>query len=164
MRNAEAAGRISLGLFFAETNGNQNIENARSNKYKGSLQTGPSEDQNGRNKWGSDKEVDNSLRSCTEPSRRQGRGTGRQSGSPVQPLDRRKRWPDERTRRPFPANTGDRENAPNPIDQLKLFELIQIIPTPTRSALKSGSLVDYRVSNRRSWISAKQQHLRLWTG
>ena len=37
---ADAAGRISLGLFFAETNGNQNIGNARSNNYKGSLQTG----------------------------------------------------------------------------------------------------------------------------
>ena len=49
--NAEAAGRISLGLFFAETNGNQNIGNARSNKYKGSLQTGVPEDQNGRRKW-----------------------------------------------------------------------------------------------------------------
>ena len=49
--HAEAAGRISLGLFFAETNGNQNIGNARSNKYKGSLQTGVSEDQNGRRKW-----------------------------------------------------------------------------------------------------------------
>src|SRR5207253_9620218 len=49
--NAEAAGRISLALFFAETNGNQNIGNARSNKYKGSFQTGQSEDQNGRKKW-----------------------------------------------------------------------------------------------------------------
>src|ERR1700724_4383013 len=49
--NAEAAGRISLGLFFAETNGNQNAGNARSNRYKGSLQTGLSEDQNGRRKW-----------------------------------------------------------------------------------------------------------------
>src|SRR5207253_11438515 len=49
--NAEAAGRISLGLFFAETNGKQNIGNARSNTYKGSFQTGPSEDQNGRRKW-----------------------------------------------------------------------------------------------------------------
>ena len=48
---AEAAGRISLGLFFAETNGNQNIGNARSNKYKGSFQTGTSEDANGRRKW-----------------------------------------------------------------------------------------------------------------
>ena len=49
--NADAAGRISLGLFFAETNGNQNIGNARSNTYKGSFQTGPSEDRNGRKKW-----------------------------------------------------------------------------------------------------------------
>src|ERR687892_1144509 len=49
--SAEAAGRISLGLFFAETNGNQNIGNARSNKYKGSLQTGVPEDQNGRRRW-----------------------------------------------------------------------------------------------------------------
>src|SRR5262249_59954869 len=48
---ADAAGRISLGLFFAETNGNQNIGNARSNKYKGSLQTGVSEDQTGQSKW-----------------------------------------------------------------------------------------------------------------
>jgi hypothetical protein len=35
----------------------------------------------------------------------------------------------------------------NPIDQMKLFELIQIIPSPTRSALRSGSLLDYRVSD-----------------
>src|SRR5215472_10776561 len=49
--NADAAGRISLGLFFAETNGNQNVGNGRSNTYKGSFQTGPSEDQNGRRKW-----------------------------------------------------------------------------------------------------------------
>src|SRR6202789_3389911 len=49
--NAEAAGRISLGLFFAETNGNQNVGNGRSNKYKGSFQTGLSEDRNGRIKW-----------------------------------------------------------------------------------------------------------------
>jgi hypothetical protein len=49
--NAETAGRISLGLFFAETNGYQNVGNGRSNTYKGSFQTGPSEDQNGRKKW-----------------------------------------------------------------------------------------------------------------
>ena len=40
-----------MGLFFAETNGNQNIGNARSNTYKGSFQTGPSEDRNGQVKW-----------------------------------------------------------------------------------------------------------------
>ena len=36
---------------------------------------------------------------------------------------------------------------PNPIDQMKFFELIQIIPSPTKSALRSGSLLDYRVSD-----------------
>src|SRR5262249_52781723 len=49
--NAQVAGLISLGIFFAETNGNQNIGNARSNTYKGSLQTGISEDRNGQRKW-----------------------------------------------------------------------------------------------------------------
>src|SRR6201992_4376044 len=49
--NAEIAGRIGLGIFFAETNGNQNIGNGRSNKYKGSFQTGVSEDHNGQKKW-----------------------------------------------------------------------------------------------------------------
>jgi hypothetical protein len=49
--HAEAAGRISLGLFFAETNGKQNVRNGRSNTYMGSFQTGPSEDRNGRRKW-----------------------------------------------------------------------------------------------------------------
>src|SRR3954468_21599326 len=49
--HADAAGRISLGLFFAETNGKQNVRNGRSNTYMGSFQTGPSEDRNGRRKW-----------------------------------------------------------------------------------------------------------------
>jgi hypothetical protein len=49
--NAKVAGRISLGVFFAETNGIHNIGNARSNTCKGSLQTGVSEDQNGQKKW-----------------------------------------------------------------------------------------------------------------
>jgi hypothetical protein len=35
--HADAAGRISLGLFYAETNGKQNVRNARSNTYMGSL-------------------------------------------------------------------------------------------------------------------------------
>jgi len=30
---------------------------------------------------------------------------------------------------------------------MKLFELIQIIPSPTKSALRSGAVVDYRVSD-----------------
>ena len=51
MSNAEVAGRVSLGMFFAETNGNQNMGNARSSKYKGSYQTGVDEDRNGQKKW-----------------------------------------------------------------------------------------------------------------
>ena len=36
---------------------------------------------------------------------------------------------------------------PDPIDQMKLFELIQIVPSPTRSALRSGEFLNYRVSD-----------------
>ena len=32
---------------------------------------------------------------------------------------------------------------------MKLFELIQIVPSPTKAALRSGSLADYRVSEPR---------------
>jgi hypothetical protein len=32
---------------------------------------------------------------------------------------------------------------------MKLFELIQIIPTPTRAALASGNFAAYRISNSR---------------
>jgi hypothetical protein len=38
---------------------------------------------------------------------------------------------------------------PDEIDQMKLFELIQIVPTPTRAALASGNVAAYRVSDRR---------------
>src|SRR5712672_2593984 len=147
--NAEAAGRISLGLFFAETNGNQNVGNARSNRYKGSLQTGPSEDQNGRTKWAAIKNAIAafdpalSLRDDKEEAR-------------VGNLDRRfNHWTAVRDALVsahadiFPQVPAIVKTLPNPIDQMKLFELIQIIPTPTRSALRSGNLVNYRISEPR---------------
>ncbi len=59
---------------------------------------------------GGDQKVDRSLRSCTGRPRRPGRGAGRQFGSSIQSLDRRERRPDERARRPVPADTGDRES------------------------------------------------------
>ena len=59
--NAEVAGRISLGVFFAETNGKQNVGNARSNTYKGSLQTSQLEDRSGQKKMGSNQKVDKYL-------------------------------------------------------------------------------------------------------
>ena len=143
--DAKTAGRISLGLFFAETNGNQNIENARSNKYKGSFQTGPSEDQNGRRKWaairqsiaGFDPTL--GLRDNKEEAR-------------VGKLDHRfNHWTAVRDGLMnahadiFPRVPAIVKTVPNPIDQMKLFELIQIIPTPTRSALSTSNLVSYRV-------------------
>ena len=145
--HADAAGRISLGLFFAETNGKQNVRNGRSNTYMGSFQTGPSEDRNGRRKWQAIKSeiaaVDAAL------SARDDKEEARASG-----IDRRfNHWTNVRDGlmnahaelfREIPAIV---KTLPDPIDQMKLFELIQIVPTPTRAALKSGDLLNYRVSN-----------------
>jgi hypothetical protein len=145
--NAEVAGRISLGLFFAETNGNQNVGNARSNKYKGSLQTGPSEDQNGRRKWAALKTSIAALDPAL--SRRDDREEAR-----VGNLDHRfNHWTAVRDALMsehadiFPQVAAIVKTLPDPIDQMKFFELIQIVPTPTRSALKSGNLVNYRISD-----------------
>jgi hypothetical protein len=147
--NAEAAGRISLGLFFAETNGNQNVGNGRSNKYKGSFQTGPSEDQNGRTRWAAIKpsiaafDSALSLRDDKEEAR---------AGN----LDHRyNHWTAVRDALMnehadiLPQVPAIVKMLPDPIDQMKLFELIQIVPTPTKSALKSGNLVGYRISDPR---------------
>ncbi len=147
--NVEAAGRISLGLFFAETNGKQNIGNARSNTYKGSLQTGPSEDRSGQKKWAAIKKsivaFDPALgaRDDKEEAR-------------VGNLDHRlNHW--IAVRDALASAHADLfqqiptivKTLPDPIDQMKLFELIQIIPTPTRAALKSGNLTNYKISDPR---------------
>jgi hypothetical protein len=144
---AEAAGRISLGLFFAETNGNQNAGNGRSNRYKGSFQTGPSEDQNGRQKWAAIKasiaafDPALSLRDDKEEAR-------------IGNLDHRlNHWTAVRDALMsahadiFPQVAAIMKTLPDPIDQMKVFELIQIIPTPTRAALKSGNLLNYGISD-----------------
>jgi hypothetical protein len=145
--NAEAAGRISLGLFFAETNGNQNIGNARSNKYKGSLQAGVSEDQNGRRKWAAIKQsiaaLDPALNARDDKEEAR-----------VGNLDHRyNHWTAVRDAlmnahaNIFPQIPAIVKTLPDPIDQMKLFELIQIIPSPTKSALGSRNLLDYRISD-----------------
>jgi hypothetical protein len=146
-RNAEAAGRISLGMFFAETNGKQNIGNARSNKYKGSFQTGPSEDQDGRSKWAAIKQSIAALDPAL--SLRDDREEARAGN-----LDHRfNHWTAVRDglmsahAEIFPQITAIVKTLPDPIDQMKLFELIQIVPTPTRAALRSGNLLNYRISD-----------------
>jgi hypothetical protein len=147
--SAETAGRISLGLFFAETNGHQNIGNGRSNTYKGSFQTGPSEDQNGRRKWQAirktiaafDPELiardDKEEARAGDLDHRFNHWTAVRDGLMNAHADL------------FPQIPAIVKTLPNPIDQMKVFELIQIIPSPTRSALKSGSLLDYRISDPR---------------
>ncbi len=145
--NAEIAGRISLGIFFAETNGNQNVGNARSNKYKGSFQTGPSEDRIGREKWAAIKrqvaalDPALSLRDDKEEARA---GT----------LDHRwNHWTAVRDGLMsahadiFPQVARIAKELPDPIDQMKIFELMQIIPSPTRAALRSGNLLATRISD-----------------
>jgi hypothetical protein len=145
--NTQIAGRIALGIFFAETDGKQNIGNARSNQYKGSFQTGTSEDWNGRKKWAAIRKTiaafDPALiaRDDAEEAR---------AGK----LDHRfNHWTAVRDgmmnvhaslflQIPAIAHT-----LPDALEQMKLFELIQIIPTPTKSALTSGKLGGYVISD-----------------
>jgi hypothetical protein len=136
-------------LFFAETNGQQSVGNGRSNKYKGSFQTGPSEDQNGRKKWTAIKpavaafDPALNLRDDNEEARvgnldhRFNHCTAVRDALMGEHADI------------FPQEERSSRTLPNPIDQMKFFELIQIIPSPIRSALKSDDLVNYRISDPR---------------
>ena len=144
---ADAAGRISLGLFFAETNGKQNIGNARSNTYKGSLQTGTSEDQKGRKRWAAIKKQVAGLDPAV--AARDDKEEAR-----VDKGDQRyNHWTAVRNglmnahAELFPQIPAIMQTLPDEIDQMKLFELIQIIPSPTRSALASNNLTGYRISD-----------------
>jgi hypothetical protein len=145
--HAESAGRISLGIFFAETNGSQNAGNARSNRYKGSLQTGPSEDQIGQKKWTA---IKKSVATFDPALSRRDEMEEARVGN----LDHRlNHWTAVRDALMsthadiFPQVAAIAKTLPDPIDQMKLFELMQIIPTPTRAALRSGNLVDTRISD-----------------
>jgi hypothetical protein len=144
-----AAGRISLGIYFAETNGNQNIGNARSNAYKGSWQTGVDEDRKGRAAWAAllpkVATLDPALaaRDARETAR-VGKGdqrfnhwTGVRNGLMNAQADLLAQIP------------AIARMLPDPIDQMKLFQLIQIVPTPTRAALASANFEAYRISDPR---------------
>jgi hypothetical protein len=147
--HAEVAGRISLAVFYAETDGNQNIGNARSNSYKGSFQTGLSEDKIGQKKWEAIKKsiaaLDPKLnaRDDKEQARvgnsdpRYNHWTAVRNGLMNAHADL------------FPRIPAIMKALPNPIDQMRFFELIQIIPSPAKTALNSGNLVNYRISEPR---------------
>jgi hypothetical protein len=146
---ADAAGRISLGLFFAETGGHQNIGNARSNQYKGSLQTGVAEDRKGRLAWAAIKEriaaLDPAVAARDEKeTARVGKGDQRFNHWTAVRNGLMNAHADLFAQIPAIARM-----LPDEIDQMKLFELIQIVPTPTRAALASGNVAAYRVSSPR---------------
>jgi hypothetical protein len=145
--NAEVAGRISLGLFFAETNGHQNIGNARSNSYKGSLQTGIAEDRIGQRKWAA---IKTSIAAFAPALIARDDQEERRAGS----MDHRfNHWTAVRDglmnahAELFLQIPALVQALPDPIDQMKVFELIQIVPSPTRAALQSGNLRNYRISD-----------------
>ncbi|SRR5712691_9190647 len=145
--NAEVAGRVSLGMFFAETNGNQNMGNARSNTYKGSFQTGVSEDQNGQKKWAT---IKKSIAAFDPALSARDDKEEAHAGN----LDHRyNHWTAVRDglmnahAELFLQIPAIVKTLPDPIDQMKLFELIQIVPSPTRTALKSGNLANYKISD-----------------
>jgi hypothetical protein len=145
---AETAGRIALGIFFAETNGRQNIGNARSETYKGSLQTGTAEDRRGARKWAAIKAkvaaLDPALsaRDDAEQARaanidqRFNHWTAVRNGLMNAHADL------------FAEIPEIARMLPGEIDQMKLFQLIQIVPTPTRAALRSGDVATYEVKSR----------------
>lgn len=148
-QTAKVAGRLSLGLFYAETGGNQNIGNARSNKYKGSLQTTSDEDKRGRSKWLDIK--DRVAKPNREVAARDDKEEARSSS-----IDQRyNHWTAVRNglmddaAKLFPHIPAIVAMLPDEIDQMKFFELIQIVPTPTRAALKSGDIANHRISDAR---------------
>ena len=146
--HAEVAGRIFLGIFFAETSGHQNAGNARSNEYIGSLQTGVSEDRDGQKKWLAIKKavaaIDPALnaRDDREEARvgldhRLNHWTAVRNGLMNAHADL------------FPQIPQIVKTLPDPIDQMKLFELIQIIPSPTKVRAQVGQSAGYRISEPR---------------
>jgi len=147
--HAEVAGRISLAIFFAETGGNQNIGNARSKTYKGSFQTGVSEDNIGRKKWATIKKSVAAL--DPELNARDDKEEARVGNSD----QRYNHWTAVRNGLMnahgdlFPRIPAIMKALPNPTDQMRFFQLIQIVPSPTRSALNSGDLLNYRISEPR---------------
>lgn len=147
--HAEVAGRISLAVFFAETDGNQNIGNARSNSYKGSFQTGVSEDKIGRKKWAAIKKSVAAL--DPKLNARDDKEEARVGNSD----QRYNHWTAVRNGLMnahadlFPKIPAIMKALPDPIDQMRFFELIQIIPSPAKTALNSGNLLNYRISEPR---------------
>ena len=161
--NAEVAGRISLGIFFAETNGKQNIGNARSDTYKGSLQTGVPEDRNGQRRWAGFKNAIAAFDPVLV-------ARDDKEEALIGTLDHRlNHWTAVRDgimnahADVFPQIPATVQALPRFIDQMKLFgthpnysQPYEISVTFQRPAQLSS------IGAQNNWIFAKQQHLRIW--
>src|SRR5262245_14487986 len=144
---ADIAGRISLGIFFAGTHGNQSLGHARSNKYRGSFQTGISEDRSGQQRWLA---ISPAIAAVAPALIARDEKEEARVGN----LDRRyNHWIAVKDALVnahadlFPQIPAIAKVLPDPIDQMKLFELIQIVPSPTKAALRSGNLEQSRISD-----------------
>jgi hypothetical protein len=146
---AQAAGRVALGIFLGETNGNQNIQNARSDKYKGSMQAGVAEDANGRRAWAA--LLPRIAQVAPAVARRDAIETARIGAGD----QRFNHWTAVRNGLMnshaglFARIPEIVRMLPDEIDQMKVFQLIQIIPSPTRRALASGNFAGTRISHPR---------------
>ena len=152
-----------MGIFFAETGGLQNMGNARSNVYKGSFQTGPSEDRNGQKKWAAIKPAIAAFDPAPDRARRQGAGARGQARPAVQPLDQRAKRADERARGDFPANPADRESAAQSDRSDEGFRADPDRPHPDQVGAplgRSGQLPNFHAAHH--GIPAQQQHVRVW--
>lgn len=146
---SRAAGRIALGIFFAETNGKQNIGNTRSKKYKGSLQTGVRENRNGRRKW-------HAIRNKIAKFAPETIDRDRKEEARAKSIDERyNHWVAVRNGLMnahadlFGQLPKIMRILPDEMDQMKFFQLIQLIPTPTRKALGSGEFLNHRITSPR---------------
>jgi hypothetical protein len=115
----------------------------------GSLQTGVTEAQNGRNKWAAIKPSVAAFAPAVSARDEQEEARVR-----ARKLDRRyNHWTAVRDGLMnahadlFPQIPAIAKALPDPIDQMKLFELVQIIPSPTKAAMRSGKLTSAVVSD-----------------
>ena len=127
----DAAGRISLGLFFAETNGNQNIGNAPLQHLHGQLPDRRRGGPERARRLGGDAAEGGGARPRGGRSRRQGDGARRATRD-----QRFNHWTAVRNGLMnahaglFAELPAIMAMLPDPIDQMKLFELIQMSPVP----------------------------------
>ena len=145
---ADAAGRISLGLFFAETNGNQKSAMRAPINTRAACRRASRKTQGTRGVGGAEAEDRGARSGGGRPRRKETARVGKGD-------QRFNHWTAVRNglmnahAELFPQIPAIMKMLPDQIDQMKLFELIQIVPSPTRAALASGNFEAYRISDPR---------------